>query len=347
MVRVIAIVGMLAVLIAGARPAAADDALSVIDGAGTPGFYDLLEFVADGAGFYKEAHLAVTKNYAGSAASAAQLVAAGKIDVTSLSVEPLLIGYSKGLRLQYFFSRQSRYSYLLAVVADSPIRTLADFKGKQIGEPTTGSPVELVAKSLLSGAGLKSTDYSFVPIGYGGTNLQAVLSKKVDGVSDTYSNLITNQVRAGVTYRVFRDPILDDISNVGYVALPSTIASRGDVLKRFARALAKAAIFVQTNPQAAARLYLQGAGEKVTSQSLADTTRIITLFKGDLPGGDPSSHRIGAVSPTGMALLSADLVADGFAESPVPGAAVATNQFIPYANDFDRKTVQALARSMH
>jgi hypothetical protein len=48
-----------------------------------------------------------------------------------------------------------------------------------------------------------------------------------------------------------------------------------------------------------------------------------------------------------MALLSADLVADGFAESPVPGAAVATNQFIPYANDFDRKTVQALARSMH
>ena len=90
----------------------------------TPGIFDTLELIADGAGFYKAEHLNVTKNYSANPATAAQLVATGKADVCSLSVEPVLAGYEKGLRLQFFLSRQARYSYVLGVLQDSPIRTL-------------------------------------------------------------------------------------------------------------------------------------------------------------------------------------------------------------------------------
>jgi NitT/TauT family transport system substrate-binding protein len=347
MIRILAVLAMITLTVAAGRPANADDQLSVVEGAGTPGVYDLLQDVAEGAGFFKEAHLAITKNYAGSAAAASQLVASGKVDVCSLSVEPALIGYAKGLSLQFFFMRLSRFGYVLAVPADSPIRTLADVKGKQIGEPGPGSPVEVVARSLLAGAGIAPSDYSFAPIGYAATNLQAVLSKRVDATADTYSNIVTNEVESHVAYRIFRDPILDDIGDAGYGARPATIADRGDVLKRFSRALAEAAVFVRADPQAAARLYMQAAGERITDQSLAAKARVIALLEGDLPAADPANRRIGYVSGSGLALLSQDLVADGFAQQPVPAAAIATNQFLTYANDFDRKPVQALAHTMH
>lgn len=346
MLRILATATLITLIVAAGRPALADDKLSIVEGAGAPGFYDLLEDVAIGTGFFKEAHLEVTKQYAGSAAAAAQLVAAGKLDICSISTEPALIGYAKGLNLQYFFSRQVHYVYVLAVLADSPVRTVADLKGKQIGEPTPGSPVEVVAKSLLSGAGIAPSDYSFVPIGYAATNLAAVLAKRVDAVADTYSNIVLNQLQSNVAYRIFRDPILNDISNSGYAARSSDLTARADVYKRFTRALAKAAVFVRFNPRASARFYLQAARAHITDESLLAQTRLITSLESEMPAADPYSRRIGYVSGTGLALESRMLVMYGIAQQPVPAAVIATNQFMKYANDFDRKAVEALARSM-
>jgi NitT/TauT family transport system substrate-binding protein len=349
MIRLLAIIATITLVVIAAHPAQAqaDDQLSIVVGAGAPGFYDLLEDVAGATGYFKEAHLDVSKQYAGSAAAAAQLVAAGKQDICSISTEPALTGYAKGLNLQFFFSRQLHYVYVLAVLADSPVRTVADLKGKQIGEPTPGSPVEVVARSLMSGAGIAPSDYSFVPIGYAATNLAAVLAKKVDAVSDTYSNLVTNELQSNVAYRIFRDPILNDISNSGYAARASDLTARADVYRRFTRALAKAAVFVRYNPRASARFYLQASGQRVTDQVLTAQTRLIANLESELPAADPTSRRIGAVSGAGLALESRELVTYGFAQQPVPAAAIATNRFMAYANDFDRKPVEALARSMH
>jgi NitT/TauT family transport system substrate-binding protein len=351
MIRLFAIVATLTLVVvaAAAHPAQAqaDDQLSIVVGAGAPGFYDLLEDVAGAVGYFKEAHLEVSKQYAGSAAAAAQLVAAGKQDICSISAEPALTGYAKGLNLQFFFARQVHYVYVLGVLADSPVRTVADLRGKVIGEPTPGSPVEVVARALMSEAGIPPSDYTFAPIGYAATNLAALLAHKVDAVSDTYSNIVTNELQSNVKYRIFRDPILNDISNSGYAARAADLVARADVYRRFTRALAKAAVFVRYNPHASARFYLQASGEKVSDQLLTAQTRLITGLESELPGADPSSRRIGNVSGTGLALESRELVTYGFAQQPVPPASIATNVFIAYANDFDRKPVEALARSMH
>ena len=56
-----------------------------------------------------------------------------------MSIEPIILGWNKGVRLKAFFSRDPRYDYLLAVLDNSPIRSLADFKGKDIGEINVGN----------------------------------------------------------------------------------------------------------------------------------------------------------------------------------------------------------------
>jgi hypothetical protein len=53
--------------------------------------------------------------------------------VCASSVEPLIQGYGKGLRLQMFFDRDPQFDWVIGVLDSSPIKTLADFKGKDIG----------------------------------------------------------------------------------------------------------------------------------------------------------------------------------------------------------------------
>jgi NitT/TauT family transport system substrate-binding protein len=329
--------------LAPARPAVADDALTVIGGA-SGSFYEVLDHVAVRGGFFKAEHLDVNKQYGGNAATATQLVASGKADILSASVEPIIQGYERGVRLQMFFSRDPRYDYVMGVLDDSPIRTLADFKGAEIGETNLGATAEISANDMLRGAGLRASDYSYVPIGIGAQGLTAIAGKKVAGVTFPSVELGLDEIVGNVKFRIFRDPLLDSVPNVGYMASPATIASKSDVLARYTRALVKAALFVHYNPQVSARYFLEDSGQPVTPEALDTVTREIVLLQGDLPAADPSNKRIGWVDPRGIALYCRFMNDAHLTKQLVPAGDVATNQFIAFGNDFDHKAVVAAAR---
>ena len=102
-----ALAGALAAALAFAAPALADDVLNVVGGTATPSFFDVEDIVAEPAGYFAQERLAVTKQYSGSSSNCFQIVASGKGDITS-SVEAIILGYSKGLRLQVFLNRDPR-----------------------------------------------------------------------------------------------------------------------------------------------------------------------------------------------------------------------------------------------
>lgn len=320
---------------AAPRAARADDTLTLIAGNPTPGFFDTLELVAEGAGFYKNEHLAVSKQYSINQSTATQLVATGKADVLTTSVEPVLTGYEKGIRLQFFLSRQPHYSYVLAVLDGSPIRTLAGFSGAVLGEGNPGSAAEIAAASILGGAGLKRGDFSFLPIGVGAAGLSAITGKRIDAVAFPVLEIVRDSVAGNLTFRTWRHPILKDVANVGFAATPETMRTKADVLKRFSRAIVEAAIFVRANPDAAARLYLAGSGQKVTPESVAQTAHMYRLLKDDLLAANPLDKRIGAISGKNLQLYSQYMVDYGFAHEVAPASALATDAFVAYANDFD------------
>lgn len=215
--------GLVLLAFAAARPATADDQLSVIGGA-SGSFYEVLDHVALRGGFFKAEHLDVNKQYGGSAATATQLVASGKADILSASIEPIIQGYERGVRLQVFFSRDPRYDYVLGVLDDSPIKTLADFKGVELGETNVGATAEISANDMLRGAGLQPSDYSFVPIGIGAQGLTAIVTKKVRAVTFPSVEFGLDEIIGHVKFRIFRDPLLDSVPNVGYMASPAIIA---------------------------------------------------------------------------------------------------------------------------
>jgi NitT/TauT family transport system substrate-binding protein len=326
-------------------PARADDTLILLGGSAAPTMLDVPDLVAQGAGFFKAEGLNINKQFVGTAFTCTQLLATGKGEVCSASVEPVISGYEKGVRLTFFYNRDPLYDYALAVLSDSPIKSLADFKGKTLGEYTTGSAAEITSNSQLSGVGLKKTDYSYLPIGGGAQGLLALTSHKVDGFSMPDAEMAMDSVIGSVKFRFFRDPILGDVPNVGYMAAPATIQNKPDLLKRFARAMVKADLFVHYNPAVSARYFLEQSGQRVTPDSLALITKQIEAYQQSLPAADPSSTRIGYFPPRGIAIYINYMAAAGLIKQSPPAADIVTNQFIEYANDFDKKAFIAQAKA--
>jgi NitT/TauT family transport system substrate-binding protein len=329
-----------------ALPAAADDDLTIVSGSFPTGFFVVIDDVAKYGGFFKEQHLNVDIDFTGSASTAVQLVAAGKGDITPATLEPVIQGYDKGVRLVTFLARDPHYEYVLGVLAGSPIKTLADFKGTQIGEYSAGSAAEVSTTAMLLGAGLKRSDFSYIPIGNGAQAISALTSGKVAGAAFPYAELAIYVTNANQKYRYFWNPILKDIPDVGYSTTPAILESKADQLRRFSRAVVEAAILIKVNPHVAARYFLQGAGIEPTADALAKETQLLEISQDQLPGFDPMSPTTGKLSRTGIGVLAQFLHDNGLSAEVVPTSALVTDRFLAYANDFDKKAFIARAKAM-
>jgi len=327
------------------RPALADDTLTVMEASIAPTLYDIMDIVAERAGFFKDEHLDVVEQHVNNPSAAAQLVGTGKGDICALSFEAVLQGYEKGLKLEYFFVHAARYTNEIGVLDDSPIRTLADLKGKNIGVINIGSAGEVTAQLMLEGVGIKPTDVTYSPIGVGAQAYQAVIDKRVDAVGYPTGEIVPMSVTTGKKFRAFRDPILSDVPNSGYATTPATLQSKADALKRFSRAIVRAAIFARENPQVAARWFLEKFGTKFTAADVDKKAGVFVQLRPDLPGTDPMSKRIGALPLTGMQIYAKTLQQYGMTKEVVPVSAIATNEFIDFANDFDHKAAIAAAKA--
>jgi NitT/TauT family transport system substrate-binding protein len=337
----------LSALVVAPRPAAADDTLNLIGGSYPTALFEVFVDVAEHAGFYKEQHLNVNLTYAGNPSVAVQAVAAGKGDVASINIEGMLIGYDKGVRMTAFFARGPHLQGVLGVLDASPIKTLADFKGATIGETSIGQPGEIFTGVMLAGAGLKKGDYSFAPIGTGAQAIAAITSGKVDAVTQPYPALRIYATTAHLKFRYFFQPILSDVPDDAFVASPQAIATKGDLLRRFSRAIVEAAILTRVNPDLAARYFAESSGLKVTPQAIQDEIDVLNSTKDLLTGSDPTSMKIGDMPMRGMRLLTRFMYENGMTQTLVPADAEDTEQFVQYANDFDHRAFIAKVKAMH
>jgi ABC-type nitrate/sulfonate/bicarbonate transport system substrate-binding protein len=170
-------------------------------------------------------------------------------------------------------------------------------------------------------------------------------SNRVAGAAFPYLELMLYVVNAGQKYRFFYNPIEESIPNTGYTATPQTLQAKGELIRRFCRAVAQAGVFIRVNPQAAARMYLRGSQSPMTADAIAKEVELLDLAKDQLPGANPMSKRIGDVPLAGMAILARAMNDSGRTKDIVPVSGFATDAFIPYANDFDHKALIERAKA--
>lgn len=210
-------------------------------------------------GYYKQENMTVEVVPLGSDASIAAAVSQGRLDVMVGVPSFLLPLLAKGAPANFvnYFEYTYPFKWAIAVKPGSPIRQLADLKGKTIGVSNFGTSDFAVGKTLLQMSGIDpEKQVSWIAVGEGSTAGRALVKGDIAALIyyDTGFGTIEG---AGIALSYI--PLPADVPKVGglYIAAQSDAITRKRAsLVGFARAVAKAEIFMETNPEAAAYLLI-------------------------------------------------------------------------------------------
>lgn len=183
-----------------------------------------------------------------------KLVATRDVQISLPSMEPLAIIRPQGVKAKFFYTAYQGNIYGIAVPVDSPVKTMADLKGKRIGVTSMASAGVVLARALARQAGLDpDKDISIVVAGESAQTAALLRSKQVDALSqfDTQYALTSN---AGVKLRFLDHPEIQKFPSNGFVALEDYLkTSRADAVA-LARGYAMGTVFALANPEAAIRI---------------------------------------------------------------------------------------------
>ncbi len=153
---------------------------------GKAAFYYLPLTIAEQLGYFKAEGLDVEiADFAGGS-RALQAVVGGSADVVSGAYEHTINLQGKN---QYFqaFVLQGRAPAIALGVSTKAMpgyKTVADLRGRKIGVSAPGSSTNMVANLVLSRAGVKASEVSFIGVGTSAAALAALRSGQIDAMSN-------------------------------------------------------------------------------------------------------------------------------------------------------------------
>lgn len=153
---------------------------------GKAAFYYLPLTIAEQLGYFRAEGLDVEISDFAGGSRALQAVVGGSADVVSGAYEHTINLQSKGQKFQAFVlqGRAPAISVGISLKTMPHYKTVADLKGKKIGISAPGSSTNMVANLILSRAGLKSSDVSFIGVGTAAGAMTAFRSGQIDAMSN-------------------------------------------------------------------------------------------------------------------------------------------------------------------
>ncbi len=211
-----------------------DLVLDYLPNADHAGIYAAIE-----KGEFKSAALDVKPRTPSDPSAPLKLLASGKADL-AISYEPeLLLARAKGAKLVSIGALVQRPLTSIVSLGRKPIRRPAQLEGKKVG--TAGIPYQdAYLKTILEDAGADPD--SVKPINVGFNLVPALLTKRADAVLGMFWNVEGVELQ-----RQDRKPVILRMDEVGVptynelviVAREADVRTRGPVLRRFMRALAR------------------------------------------------------------------------------------------------------------
>jgi NitT/TauT family transport system substrate-binding protein len=168
-----------------AQPRLEKSKISIAVG-GKAAFYYLPLTLAEQLGYFKDEGLEVEISDFAGGSRALQAVVGGSADVVSGAYEHTINLQSKGQDFQAFVlqGRAPAISMGISPKTMPRYKTVADLRGKKIGISAPGSSTNMLANLILSRAGLKTGDVSFIGVGTAAGALTAFRSGQIDAMSN-------------------------------------------------------------------------------------------------------------------------------------------------------------------
>lgn len=185
-----------------------------------------------------------------------KLVAAGRADI-AVSYQPQLhLQVAQGLPLRRIATLVATPLNSLVVLADGPIRTIADLKGKKVGFSVGGFEDALLG-AMLERHGLSLTDVTLINVNF--SLSPSLISGQVDAVIGAFRNFELNQMdilqRPGRAFYVEEEgvPAYDEL-----ILVASAERLDDPRLTRFIAALEQGVQYLVNHPEESWQLFIKG-----------------------------------------------------------------------------------------
>ncbi len=297
---------------------------------------------ADTLGYYDELGLDVEFVGTGGSGDAMEQVIAGNLDAGNPSAPAFGEAALVGLEVVNVFTYSSGAIFGIFAPEDGPIESLEDLKGTNIGISEPGGGEVAFLEAALREAGIDPlTEVTFVPIGDGGPETLAALENgSVDAYSTAYNDIFAVQT-AGIYLDDLTPAIYNTFPARGIISTPARVAEKPEAFERFARGTAMGIYFCLQNNDAC-RDMMRGAIPAAFEQNADGISQGDLRFDLSLEQVPPADiERIGAHDVEGTQSFL-DLIQSTSADyQSVNAADVLNDDFIDFANDFDRERVEA------
>lgn len=300
-------------------------------------------------GYWKAEGLDVEVVSVEGSAAGMQQIGSGNIHVVSLGPEEIIIGREKGVRIKGYFVQARTTIFRIVVPAESPIKAVAELRGKTIGVPALASGSVPFAKALVASVGMNpEKDIQLLAVGVGAPGALALQQKKVDALA-LWDTLQASMENRGIALRRLDLPMVQEMIGQTLASGDGYLAENPDALVGFARGVAKAILFGVSNPEAAVRIHWKAYPQTKpqTGEEAKLLNEAIHVFNArfDLQRVDtrPDKRYGIATAPQWQTLLN--IYRDQkIVQGSVPAADLYTDKLIEKINAFDQAAVIRQAR---
>ncbi|HEU0027151.1 MAG TPA: ABC transporter substrate-binding protein [Ktedonobacterales bacterium] len=281
-------------------------------------------YVAQALGYYRDAGLNVTLRHHNAGEDEFAALAAGREQVIFAGGDETLQARAKGLPLVYVANIYTQYPVTLIVPDSSPVRALADLRGRTIGVPGQYGATYIGLLALLQSAGMSPSDVTIQSIGY--TQVPALIGHKVDAVMGYINNEPIQFQKAGFAIRTFPVAATQPLISNGLAAPESELKAQPAAVKALVAATLKGVDYTIAHPQEAVKLsqqFVPGLSDPETSASA------LAVLQATLPAITPKSAHPGYNDPAAWQAMAAFLQASGQLGGSVNVTQAYSNDYLP------------------
>ena len=249
----------------------------------------------------------------------------GQADVAFTDPGSLFAALDKGEKLRVVYDVYPQNVFNVVSLKSQKIGRVADLKGKRIGVYSLSSGTRQNLQVLLHTAGLSEQDVTVVPTGL--LNFAPLMQGQVDATAATDTGLLVGRQRGLGEVNVMEVRQHLNLSSDVLVVREDTYQKNKPLLRRFLKAFADSALWMQRQPEEAARLAVRhaidGQNEATNLEviKLRNASSISPLTQRQGPGAiDTAMLQKGVQAYRALGVLSRDIpVADFVATDLLPG----------------------------
>lgn len=283
-----------------------------------------------------------------------QQILSGGFDTGYVGVETVVNALQPGatpipLRFVFNYARQSIWE--IVVPDASPIKTLADLKGKTIGiaGPTYGNVP--VTKAAMGAVNVAPDQYTFFTVGTGGPAFRAITTGQVDALNlwDTMHATLSS---TGYKLREISFPQeFDGNPSHGFAVRDELIKTKPEFIARFGRAIAKSIVACDANIEECIKSFWRGypaqKPQGAEDEAMAKEKAILSArLKKLLYFGKDEKPLLGSYSDAEWKGVIQSLKQGGVISiTDLPMDKLYTNRFVDDFNKFDRADVIKRAKA--